>query len=252
MSRRVHIAVIGEKDLPRPISPAWELVHVLTAAAAALLAWVLMPQMHDRVPVHFDLAGNPNGWIDKGPAVVLVPVATIAVLAVCLTLVHVGITRSKRAVSHGAPAASAYGYAVFARAQSVALVVLGLLIDAFFMAMPLFMVGILAPNAYLALAVGTCALVGVGAIWMAVRYGSNGRRVAERIAGKKIVLANVDDGSLWRWGGLYHNPDDPSILVPKRYGIGWTINAARPAAWALLLGTIAMAIGFAVAVSVLS
>ena len=28
---------------------------------------------------------------------------------------------------------------------------------------------------------------------------------------------------------FYVNPDDPAILVPKRMGIGWTINFGRPA-----------------------
>jgi uncharacterized membrane protein len=39
----------------------------------------------------------------------------------------------------------------------------------------------------------------------------------------------------WRWGGLvYYAPDDPDVWVEKRYGFGWTLNFARPAAWALL------------------
>lgn len=36
----------------------------------------------------------------------------------------------------------------------------------------------------------------------------------------------------WKWGGLiYYAPDDPSILVPKRTGIGQTLNFARPQSW---------------------
>lgn len=33
----------------------------------------------------------------------------------------------------------------------------------------------------------------------------------------------------WRtMGMIYSNPEDPAIIVPKRYGIGWTVNMARP------------------------
>lgn len=36
-----------------------------------------------------------------------------------------------------------------------------------------------------------------------------------------------NDDRYWR-GFLYYNPDDPDALVPKRYGIGWTINFGHP------------------------
>lgn len=31
------------------------------------------------------------------------------------------------------------------------------------------------------------------------------------------------------WAGLYHDPDDPRLLVPKRNpSFGWTINVEHP------------------------
>ena len=37
------------------------------------------------------------------------------------------------------------------------------------------------------------------------------------------------------WHGLvYVNPADPRLVVPKRLGIGWTFNFAKPIAWVLL------------------
>jgi uncharacterized membrane protein len=40
------------------------------------------------------------------------------------------------------------------------------------------------------------------------------------------------------------NPDDPRLIVPKRLGIGWTFNFAKPSAWfilaLLLLGPLAL------------
>jgi hypothetical protein len=37
-----------------------------------------------------------------------------------------------------------------------------------------------------------------------------------------------------RWGLFYVNAEDPDLWVPKRSGLGWTLNFARPAAWWLL------------------
>lgn len=33
-----------------------------------------------------------------------------------------------------------------------------------------------------------------------------------------------DDDANWKFGLLYFCPRDPGFLVPKRVGIGWTVN----------------------------
>lgn len=37
-----------------------------------------------------------------------------------------------------------------------------------------------------------------------------------------------DDDRYWLGGTLYHNPDDPAVLVPNRNGRGWTPNVGHP------------------------
>ena len=40
----------------------------------------------------------------------------------------------------------------------------------------------------------------------------------------------------WYAGVFYYNPSDAAVIVPKRFGWGWTFNFARPAAWMVLGG----------------
>ncbi len=37
---------------------------------------------------------------------------------------------------------------------------------------------------------------------------------------------------------FYYNKDDSNFLVPKAYGIGWTLNWANPIAWVFVLAII--------------
>jgi uncharacterized membrane protein len=37
-----------------------------------------------------------------------------------------------------------------------------------------------------------------------------------------------DDDQYWYGGIFYNNPDDPAVFVPKRYGLGWTVNFGNP------------------------
>ena len=52
-------------------------------------------------------------------------------------------------------------------------------------------------------------------------------------------MCSCDDRH-WRGGILYVNRDDPSFLVPKRVGIGWTVNAGHPAGPAVSLGLLVL------------
>ena len=47
------------------------------------------------------------------------------------------------------------------------------------------------------------------------------------------------------------NPDDPSLMVEKRFGVGWTMNMARPAAWMILAG-ILLAVAVSIVVALIS
>jgi uncharacterized membrane protein len=45
-----------------------------------------------------------------------------------------------------------------------------------------------------------------------------------------------DDDRYWNGGIFYNNPDDPAVFVPKRFGLGWTMNFGHPQAKLVLIG----------------
>ena len=56
----------------------------------------------------------------------------------------------------------------------------------------------------------------------------------------------------WKWGIFYINRNNPEILVPKRYGIGYTLNFGNSWSWgALALILIAIAVPLSIPVVVL-
>jgi uncharacterized membrane protein len=42
-----------------------------------------------------------------------------------------------------------------------------------------------------------------------------------------------DDDRFWKAGSIYVNPADPALFVPKRFGVGWTVNLGHPGGIAL-------------------
>ena len=55
--------------------------------------------------------------------------------------------------------------------------------------------------------------------------------------------AGEADPSMWRFSNLYFNPQDPSLFVPTRRGVGWTLNFGRPLAILLIAGVLTVGIG---------
>ena len=96
----------------------------------------------------------------------------------------------------------------------------------------------------------TVAIV-AASIVLSVKMGQSGSRIhtSKTTDGKKI---NRDDDRYWRGGMIYFNKEDPALFVEKRFGIGFTINFARPAAILLFVGIIAVIAAISIISAVLA
>jgi uncharacterized membrane protein len=77
-----------------------------------------------------------------------------------------------------------------------------------------------------------CATLGV-VVWLAWRSGI-------ATTGPSAAPYDGTPDAMWRGGLIYYNPGDAAVIVPKRYGLGWTLNFARPVAWFYIGGTVLM------------
>lgn len=76
-------------------------------------------------------------------------------------------------------------------------------------------------------------------LFLTWKYGQGGEKlVFDQIKDASNDITEVDEEEYWKWGIFYYNPQDPSIFVEKRFGIGTTINLARWQAWAAIVGLI--------------
>jgi len=190
---------------PSLLSP-WDLLAVAGFGGLALFyAWIL-PSLPDPVPMHFDARGVANGWTPKAalPWVVFgIPVliwAFTTALGILLALSQKDPLKAR----------------AMAMAPMRGLLGLGLaLVMGFVLLTPAH-----GPGVILAGVGAFLALMAAGIVLMA----------------RDFVRLKAVDASLafYRWGLFYVNPDDDRIWVPKPIGVGWTLNFAKPASWAVL------------------
>lgn len=233
-------AFVGPEDFPQPLPLASNLAYLPLIAAMVVFALAMYDRFPAQIPMNSDLAGNVTSYVPKSLSSVLFPAVVTAFMAIVFTGTHWGIIRSKKPVDPSAPASSALAYARFARAQSIIQLVGGLFISALtgstFYASSLGIVP--QPTAALVMIVGTFAYVVVVTVF-SLAMGQSGARLAAEVPGSTM---GADDDAHWLLGTIYCNPQDPSIFVPKRFGIGWTSNIARWESWALVAALVALVV----------
>lgn len=151
------------------------------------------------MPVHWDLAGRPNGFFPRTPVALAFPVLLLGGILLLLDGIVAGGARV------GPPE----------NAEAVGRL----------LAPIRWVVGLMGtPAAFAPLWGPTPILIGAGAMVLVVLV---------QIARSPRIAPASDQG--WRGGLLYADPADPRLVVPKRSGLGWTFNFARPVAWVLLV-----------------
>ena len=237
------VAFIGFEEAPAPPSLAWNVVYVPIVLITLALGLALYPSTPDLVPTHIDFAGNVNQWTPKGPALIAFPLLVEVFMAACFIFSHWMTIRSKKDVDPARPAISAYAYGAFARAECILLLVGGSVLTAVLgIVMILMMAEILSMLVTIALII-VATLIFVGAtIAISVVYGQSGSRLVKRLDASGDIIADNDEH--WKAGIFYFNKDDASLILPKRFGVGWTMNWARPAAWLIVGGFTLASIAF--------
>jgi uncharacterized membrane protein len=200
---------------------------ILAATAAALHAsWQRIPE---RFPVHWGIDGQPNGWGVRTAAGVYGPVLLGVAFVALLILLTWGIVRWTRHL-HARGAAAA---AELVRERRYLLVLVATefvvaLITSWTALLPLRAAPENSPSA--AVPLGLLAGLLIVLLALFVLHRPQEPMPAE---GKPTVGDGTED-RYWIGGIFYINPNDPAVLVERRFGIGYTLNLGNWVSWLIL------------------
>lgn len=65
-------------------------------------------------------------------------------------------------------------------------------------------------------------------------YMKRSKELNEQFKSADPLESSPGDDEHWKWGIFYFNKDNPDIFVEKKFGVGWTMNFARPGVWLFL------------------
>jgi uncharacterized membrane protein len=186
----------------------WDLAALGGVLALACFYVQFLPLLPDPVPIHFDALGRANGWAPKAQLPWVVFGAPVFLWVV---LFLIGAVAAKLPTGAGRSQAGAIHPLRGLLGLGLCLLMAGCLL-----------VPLQGRTALFAGVLGMFVCLLLGTVFMV------------RDAWQTVAQAPRSED--YRYGFFYVNPRDPRLWVPKRVGVGWTLNYGRPAAlWVTLL-----------------
>ncbi|MDK8455380.1 DUF5808 domain-containing protein [Corynebacterium marquesiae] len=250
IAARVSRRSIGTPEfhgIPTPTFPWITMLSSLLAIAAGAIIvashWSAIP---DPVPVHWNESMEVDNWSDKSIRSVFstsfVALAMLGLFAiVCSFIAHSEVSpRSERTIK--ARLRNEANLAVTNTGTGV----LTLLIS---VGMAFIQVTSSIPHyqRFTGAAFITMLILAIGgSIGLVVFILYKQSQISEQLRGIRFPdedKESPDNDHLYKWGVMYYNPDDPAVLVDKRFGTGMSFNYARWQAKVILSLSVLILVG---------
>ena len=221
-------------------SNLWFFISFIITIAIVIITFQSYQQLPDRIPMQYNFAGEVTKWTEKTyRSVLIIPIMQMY-LTMLFLFINTVIARAKQQLDPDNPEESIRKNVLFRRRWSAYIIISNLALTVMF---ALIQLSFIYPiNQQLLTAIPLIITIGlvIGAIILSFTTGQGGSRV-KSTTGKSGNIINRDDDTYWKLGQFYFNKEDPALFLEKRFGVGWTINFARPLAWILFLGIIGLA-----------
>jgi uncharacterized membrane protein len=227
----------------------WLLPALTIVAATAVVGIVRYPHLPNQLPVHLTAAGVADRYAAKSVwtafSALAVQLFVTAIMAGLLVLTY----RSRPEIDAADVAGSASRYRRFLFAVSRAMLTCAALVDLSMMlaVFELWQVFHVSSGTMMALVTAPAILGVIVLVLVIVRTGQAGSRLAGATTAAAPTGHNLptnrDDDRFWKGGLIYVNQDDPAVVVPRRYGVGWTLNFGNPRSFVVLAVVIVVVVG---------
>ena len=204
-------------------------VYLHTIPLAFALCFVIYAvysysSLPEQIPTHWNYLGEIDSWTVKSYASILFPAFMQLSIIILFTFVTIGIFSSRIKLNNNALEKSKSNALKYLKIMASGIYIMTLFITTLFGVITLYTMQAAPIPSLFMLVTLIGPLAGIILMFYGYyRYGDRNRS-ADKTNGSYTL---EDDDRYWLWGFLYNNPEDPAVMVQKRYGLGWTINVGN-------------------------
>lgn len=232
-------SVLRRRHLSEYTNLYLEAAILLLTVIPSLFLIYYYPQLPERIPVHWNWRGQPDGWAHKSFGTVFFLSMMLVYMQGLFLLVKHGLIGVKMTLPGERTEEYLKGKEEFLNVTMrlmdwvrvlIATMLGSLLLNIVFSSVE--QLRYLTTIAALIDSLSTLLLVACSAYFIA-RLVSIDRRLKRTVG--RVYVQRGRDAAHWYAGGLfYYNPDDPSLFVEKMVGFGYTFNMANRWVYAYL------------------
>jgi len=224
------------------VSVAWFIPSLIIIVLSALIIAMNYDKIPSIIATRFDAVGKAVQFSPKTDfAVYLMQIISFVALAM-FAGIYYAIKRSKQQISSNYPEKAKQQDRRFRYIWSGYIVILSFIFTLYLAIISFKIDQIIdfSNSFFLMLNVAFPIIILFGTIFLAIKTGQSGSRIKVHTNEPEIKLKVADDNVYWKLGLFYYNPEDPSLFIPKRMGIGWTLNFGHPVSFILLIVLVAL------------
>lgn len=238
--------IVVDTNYHRDLNAVSTRTIVIVQLVIVLISVAVIGFFYNRIPYHFPIHWNsqniPDRSVEKSPLSVMMMPAMQLLMIPVLAFSHYAFIKSKQKLLANYPQITSYQSKKFRRAWSINFLVTSIATQLLLTSTNFFSLFFAEDMAFgwMGLLIGLFIFGIVGySSFLTWKYGQGGEKlVFSEIDEPVEEVTEVDEEKYWKLGVFYYNPDDPSIFVEKRFGIGSTINLARWQSWAFITGLV--------------
>lgn len=207
---------ITEKNI---IINKFSIVLAIPIIAVVLVGSYMLIQYNsipNTIPTHWGISGAPDAFADKSFGLILAQVVMMIGLSIVIYISSIYSLKSRAKLSTTSVDNSkklhlhylkSFGYTFLALNISCQALLITILIAT-----------LKGGNVNNTILFTSVIILVLSSIYLTYLYYKSPAKA------KDAVYSIDDEDCLWIFGCLYNNPNDPSVFVSKRFGVGWTVN----------------------------
>lgn len=213
----------------------WFLISFIITFGMAIFTLKNYALLPEQIPMQYSFSGEVTNWAEKSyRSALMLPIMQLY-MTVLFIFINAMIAKAKQQIDADNPKDSMKRNTLFRRRWSLYIIITGNGLALLFAFIQLSFFYQFNQQVMMIVPLIFALVLVAGAIYLSYSTGQGGSRIGRGMVIEDNKTINRDDDRYWKLGIFYFNPADPALFLEKRFGIGWTINLARPLAWIIFI-----------------
>lgn len=232
--RLSHVTVVDtkftkEREKNMRVSPWYFVIPLSIIIVTLVITALYYDYIPDPIPMHYNASGEVDKWAKKTYGSVFMLQLVSGAMTVVFYYIYIIIGKSKQQISTKQPRLSSEQNRLYRKIWSIYVIASATLMNLLFsyIQLSLFRNPVEKSTQMMYVTLGFTLVMIISTLAIGLFAGNGGSKLKVSYQDdNEWQEEEIDDDKYWKWGMIYYNPNDPTVFVEKRVGIGWTLNMA--------------------------